>query len=83
MKTKVIDSGIPYNQIQEYFEKEATALSSKKYRGEGWEVELESLPPGGYKNLPIPRTRLMFTGDDRGVEEGVRRYRRAFLRGGG
>ncbi len=82
MKELVICSGIPYDQIRDYFDKAATAVSSEKYVGERWQVELRALCRGSYENLPIPETRLRFTGEEEAVDRAVHRYRRAFLRGG-
>ncbi|NBG88582.1 hypothetical protein [Isachenkonia alkalipeptolytica] len=82
MKEVVIYSGIPYYEIKDYFEKAAMWLSPEKYLGEQWQVELEVLEDQGYKNLPIPQTRLTFTGKAEAVDRAVHKYRRAFLRGG-
>ncbi len=82
MKEVVIDSGIPCHEIKGYFEKEARASDGGRFLGEGWEVVLETHEDQGYKNLKIPKIRLIFKGEEGAVDLAVKRYRRAFLRGG-
>ncbi len=82
MKEVVILSGIPYHEIKDYFEKAAKPLCLEKYLGEKWEVALETSKDREYKNIRIPRTRIVFKGEEEAVDTAVQRYRRAFLRGG-
>lgn len=82
MKEVVIHSGIPHHEIKDYFEKAATPLPSGKYAGANWEVAVDQLTDQGYKNLRIPRTLLVFQGEEEAVDRAVKQYRRAFLRGG-
>lgn len=82
MKEVVIDSGIPFYEIKNYFEKRAKPSDGKRFLGDRWAVSLEALEDPGYKNLKIPKTRLIFQGEADAVDTAVKRYRRAFLRGG-
>lgn len=82
MKEVIIDSGIPCYEIEDYFEKEATPLHAGKYVGANWEVSVERRKDQGYKHMRIPRTRLVFKGEEGAVDRAVQNYRRAFLRGG-
>lgn len=82
MKEVVIDSGIPSHEIKKYFKKRTRIYGDNRFIGEGWEVAMEILGDQGYKNLPLPRTRLVFKGEEKSVILAVQEYRRAFLRGG-
>lgn len=82
MKEVIIDSGIPCYEIEGYFEKVAKPLQPGEYVGVQWEVAVNKLKDQGYKHMRIPRTQLVFKGEDEAVDRAVQQYRRAFLRGG-
>lgn len=82
MKEVRIHSGIPCYEIEDYFEQVANLLYPGKYIGEKWEVEVKILEEQGFKSFRIPRTCLVFTGEEEAVNTAVHQYRRRFLRGG-
>ncbi len=83
MKEVIIDSGIPYGQMKNYFDEVAKPLSPQQYQGEKWEVVLKKIEDQGHKTVPIPRTLVTFKGEDEAVEKAVHNYRMEFLQGGG
>jgi hypothetical protein len=75
---QIIDSGIPRQEIEKYFEKTLLRLSDSFYYGNGCLVELQS----GIKGVFVLRTIIIFIGPRLLIEELVYQYRMAFLRGG-
>ena len=80
----VIDSGIDYHEIQDYFREICLENNELyKYIGNGWSVLIECLAPRVHGKITIPLTRIVFTGNETVCMRIIEDYRKKFMRGGG
>lgn len=78
-----IISGIEMKEMIEYFILISKARRDEyTFEGDGWIVELTPLPSTN-QILNIPRTRVMFFGNETICKDIIMKYRLKFLRGGG
>ncbi|QUH26855.1 hypothetical protein [Serpentinicella alkaliphila] len=79
-----IISGIEMKEMIEYF-KLISKVQKEEHRfvGDGWTVELTPLPRSSNQRLNIPRTKVMFYGNETVCRDIIMKYRYKFMRGGG
>ena len=79
-----IDSGININEIIPFFKKMATEIVDERiFIGENWTVEIDALKDRVHGVIRIPRTHILFYGDQEACEALIEDYRKQFMRGGG
>jgi hypothetical protein len=80
-----INSGIPAYEITEFFQALAVTSDEKKriFVGDGWEVRLVELPDDIHRSIIIPRTMVIFRGEQDPCEKLIEIYRKTLMRGGG
>ena len=79
-----IISGIEMKEMIAYFELVSRAQKDEyTFEGYGWTVELTPLPRSSNQRLNIPRTKVLFYGNETNCKEIIMKYRYKFMRGGG
>lgn len=79
-----IISGIELKEMIEYFRLISEGQRDEYFfEGDGWTVELIPLPKSTNQRLNIPRTRVLFSGNETVCQDIIKKYRHKFLRGGG
>ena len=77
-------SGIEMREMIEYFKLVSRAQKDEHtFEGDGWTVELIPLPISSNQRLNIPRSKVLFYGNETICKEIIMKYRYKFMRGGG
>lgn len=78
-----IDSGIAYNEIIDYFKDFANRVAEGEFLGKDWRLVVNRREDRKHHAITLPRTQLVFSGEENVVLKVIEAYRKNFMRGGG
>jgi len=78
-----IISGTPIKDIRKFFLSQCDCKGEEEFRGVGWRVKLIEQKPKIHGVILIPRTRIVFQGDEKSCEKIIGSFRMRFLSAGG